>query len=94
MREKLDAAVHEHLDSLLAKSLPPTDQTKREDVIAGCILRLREKFLRGLEAKREEVLALEAESGGTAAELAKLQEQGIEVSVQLGEVFTQRNRRR
>ena len=94
LKEKLDAAVHEHLDSLLAKSLPPTDQTKREDVIAGCILRLREKFLRSLAAKREEVLALEAESGGTAAELAKLQEQGVEVSVQLGEVFTQRNRRR
>ena len=31
---------------------------------------------------------------GTMIELAKLQEQGVEVSVQLGEVFTQRSRRR
>ena len=35
---------------------------------------------------------LEAEVGGTAAELAKLEEQGIEVSIQLGEVFTQKAR--
>jgi len=62
--------------------------------MAGCILRLREKFLRGEAAKRGEALASEAESGGTAAELAKLKEQGVEVSVHLGEVFAQKNRRR
>jgi DNA primase len=90
LKEKLDAAVHEHLDSLLAKSLPPTDQTKREDVIAGCILRLREKFLRSLAAKGGEALALGTESGGTAAEQAKQ----VEISVQLGEIFTQRSRRK
>jgi DNA primase len=94
LREKLDVAVHEHLDSLVARSLPPASQAKREDVITGCILRLREKFLRSLEAKRGENLALEAESGGTAAELAKLQEQGVEPSKRLGEVFTQKSRRR
>ena len=94
LKEKLDTAIHEHLDSLVNKSLPPSSQTEREEVIAGYILRLREEFLRSLAAKREEVLALEAESGGTAAELAKLQQQGVEVSVQLGEVFTQRRRRR
>ncbi len=94
LKEKLDTAIHEHLDSLATKSLPPTTQTEREDIIAGGILRLREKFLRSLEAKRGEVLALEAESGGTAAELAKLQEQGVDVSAQLGEVFVRRSRRR
>jgi len=94
LREKLDVAVHEHLDSLLNRSLPPTNQTKREDVIAECSRRLREEFLRSLAARGGEALALEAESGGTAAELAKLQEQGVEVSAQLGEIFTQRNRRK
>ena len=94
LKEKLDVAVHEHLDSLLNKSLPPTDQTKREDVIAACILRLRERFLRSQAAEREEMLALEAESGGTAAERTKLQEQGVEGSVQLREIFIQRSRRR
>jgi len=47
-----------------------------------------------LETKKEAVLALEAESGGTAAELAKQKEQGIEVSTELGEVFTQKSQRR
>jgi DNA primase len=94
LRQNLDTAIHEHLDYLLAKSLPPTSPTERENVITGIILRLRENFLRSLEAKRGEVLALAAESGGAAAELAKLQEQGTEVSAQLGEVFTQRRRRR
>jgi DNA primase len=94
LRERLDAAIHEHFNSLVARSLPPTSQARREDVITGCILRLREKFLRSLAAKRGEILALEAESGGTVAELAKLQEQGVEASKQLGEVFTQKSRRR
>ena len=94
LREKLDTAIHEHLDSLLTKNLPPTSGTERENVIVAYILRLREEYLRSLEAKREEALALAAESGGTAAELAKLQEQGIDVSIQLGEVFTQRRWRR
>jgi len=94
LREKLDVAVHEHLDSLVTKNLPPTTQVERDDVLASYVLRLREKFLRSDAAERGEVLALEAESGGTAAELAKLKEQGIEVNVQLGEVFAQRSRRR
>ncbi|MBA7635757.1 DNA primase [subsurface metagenome] len=94
LKKELDLAVHEHLDSLVTKSLPPTTQAEREDVFASYVLRLREKFLRSLAAKREEVLAVEAESGGSAAELAKLKEQGVEVSVQLGEIFAQRSRRR
>jgi len=89
LKDGLDSAIWEHLDSLITRSLPAN---QIEQKYANCILRLREKFLRGLEVKRAGVLALEAESGGTAAELAKLEEQGIEVSVQLGEVFTQKSR--
>jgi len=89
LKDGLDSAIWEHLDSLITRSLP---SNQIEQKYANCVLRLREKFLRSLEVKRAEVLALEAESGGTAAELAKLEEQGIEVSVQLGEVFTQRSR--
>jgi hypothetical protein len=94
LKQHLDTTILEHLDSLLTKRLPPTNETERENVISGYILRLREKFLRNLEAKRGEMLAFAAESGGTSAELAKLQEQGAAVSAQLGEVFTQRSRRR
>ena len=94
LKEKLDAAIYEHLDYLITKSLPPTNQTEREGVIASYILRLHEEYLRSLAAKRGEALALAAESGGTTAELAKLQEQGAEVSAQLGEVFTKRSQKR
>jgi hypothetical protein len=55
-------------------------------------LRLREKYLRGLAAKIEVVLAQEAELG-KAADLAKLKEQGIEVNSQLAEVFTRKRQR-
>ncbi len=87
IKQKLDPAIWEKLDSLVTRELPANRVDER---FADCVLRLREDYLRGLEVKREAIFALEAEAGGTAAELAKLEEQGIEVSTQLGEVFTQR----
>jgi DNA primase len=90
LRDKLDPAIWEHLDYLLTKSLPPN---QIEEKYADAVLRLREGFLRSLATKREAALALEAELGGTAAELAKLEEQGIEISLQLGEVFSQKRRK-
>ena len=89
IKEELDMALHEYLDSLANKSLPATQIERR---YAECILRLQEEFLRSLETKKAEALALAAESGGPAAELAKLEEQGIETSAQLGEVFAQKKR--
>ena len=41
--------------------------------------------------KKAEVLASAAESASYTAELAKLEEQGIDISVQLGEVFAQKS---
>jgi len=87
LKNNLDTAIWEHLDSLITKSLPAN---QIEQKYANSILRLREKCLRGLEIKRGESLALEAEAGGTSAELTKLEEQGIEVSIQLREVFAQK----
>ncbi|HUT97108.1 MAG TPA: hypothetical protein VMW60_03200, partial [Dehalococcoidales bacterium] len=52
-------------------------------------LRLQQRYFRSLATKIEAVLAQEAESGGKAAELAKLKELGIEVSIKLREVFAQ-----
>ena len=87
LKDKLDTAIWKHLDYLEKRDLPIN---QIEQKYANCVLLLREEFLRRLETKREAALAAEAELGGTAAELAKLQEQGIEVSTQLGEVFTQK----
>lgn len=89
LKDKLDAALWEYVDYLITKSFPPN---QIEEKYTNCTLRLREKFLRDLERKKEAILALEAETGGTAAELAKLEEQGIDSSIQLGEVFSQKVR--
>jgi len=90
IKEELDSAFHEYLDSLIKRSLPDTQIEQR---CTECALRLREKFLRNLEAKREAIFALEAESSGTGADLAKLKEEGIEPSIQLGEVFAQKSQK-
>jgi len=87
LRGRLDPATHEHLDALLGRSL---SKNRISQKYAECTLRLRERYLRGLAAKIEAVLAQEAESGGKAADLAKLKDQGIEVNSQLGEVFAQK----
>jgi DNA primase len=93
VRERIDSAMWEHLDSLVNKNIPPTSRGRIEQKYANCVLRLREKFLRNLEKQREAILTLEAEAGGTSAELAKLQEQGIEISTELKEVFTLKAKR-
>ncbi|MCK4298570.1 MAG: toprim domain-containing protein, partial [Planctomycetes bacterium] len=91
IRKKLEPAIHEHLDSLATRQLLSNNL---EQKYAQCALELREKFLRSLTTKIEAVLALEAQSGGTAAELAKLKEMGTEVNSQLGRVVAQKSRRR
>ena len=91
IKEELDSAFHGYIDALLGKSLPDTQIEPR---FAQCALRLREIYLRNLEAKKAEALALAAESGGTNAELAKLEEQGITISAQLGEIFAQKSQTR
>lgn len=90
LKDKLDTSLHEEVDALINRSLPANQV---EQKYANCVLRLREKFLKSLEAKRAEIFALELESGGSGADLAKLEEEGIEVSIQLGEVFAQKARR-
>jgi DNA primase len=89
LRDKLDPVVQEQLDALLGRSLSPN---KIEEKYTECALRLRERYLRSLAVKIEAVLAQEAESGGKAADLAKLKEQGIEVNNQLGEVFARKRK--
>jgi DNA primase len=87
LKENLDIAIHEHLDSLANRNLPPN---QIEQKYTDCILNLQKNYLRNLEAKRAEALALEAESGGTRAELARLEEEGIEFAVQLREIYNKK----
>lgn len=88
IKDKLDDTILEHLENLMTKSLLPDNVGER---FSDCVLRLREEFLRRLERKREAVFASEAASGGSGAELNKLEEQGTEVSSQLRDIFIQRS---
>jgi len=86
---RLDTAIQEYLDSLMNKDLI---DNRIEQKYADSVLRLRERFLRSMGVKITAAMALEAELGGSAAELAKLKEQVIDINTQLGEVFTQKSR--
>jgi len=89
-KDELDTTLHEEVDMLMNKSLP-ANQIERK--YANCVLRLQEKYLRGLAMKREEALTTEPESDFTMDGLAKLQEPAKEISDQLGAVFNQKARR-
>lgn len=89
VRDKLDIAIWEKLDTLLSEKIPQNQLEKR---YTRCVLRLKKEYLRNVETKKEQLLALEAETGGTGADIAKLKEQGIEESHQLREVFVEEAR--
>jgi DNA primase len=94
LRNSLDSTLEEYLESLIVKDLPPTlkeSETARLEDLNQCINRLQERRLKNLEAEKQELLAIEAETGGTAAQLARLEEQGLEVDKQLKEVFIKQN---
>jgi DNA primase len=88
VKNKLDYTIWDYLDNLLKKEVP---SDKIEQKMSVCTLRLHEKYLRGLEMKREVIFAAEAESKGSIAGLNKLEEQGIDVSNELREVFTKKS---
>ena len=87
LRDKLDDSIREHFEAIVNKDIP-VGQIEQKYI--DCILNLRKRFLQNLEIKRAEVLLSERELGGTAAELAKQEEQGIEVKTRLLEIFTQK----
>jgi len=88
VKDRLDSAIWEHLDRLMSKELLSNNI---EQKLIDCISRLRERYLRSLEMKREAIFSSEAAERGSKAELSKLKKQGIENPAQLGEVFRQRS---
>jgi len=91
LREKLDANLLEHLNYLMSK--PILDKNGREQyALNDCILSLQERLSKRLEAGRELILNFTREKEGVNAELVKLDEQGIESSEQLKEVFIKRGK--
>jgi DNA primase len=88
IKNNLDITIWDYLDNLVKKEVP---SDKIEQKMSVCTLRLHEKFLRGLEMKREVIFAAEAASKGSIAGLTKLEEQGIEGSNELREVFSKKS---
>lgn len=93
-RDSLDPPLQEYADQLLSRTLPMSVSQSEEErwhALTDCVLRLQERWLRNLEAEREEALLLEAERSGMAAQLLKLEEEGIDVSRRLKEIFSKRD---
>jgi DNA primase len=89
LENMLEPAIREYLAYLRAKDIPVS---QIEQKLADCVVGLRETYYRSIELDKGEILSAEREVGGDEAELAKLLEQGIDASVQLGEVFRQRGK--
>jgi hypothetical protein len=90
LKEKLEPVVREKIDAIISKHTPPAEKLAAR--FADSVLALRKTYLMNQEAMRGEVFAMEAETGGTGAALARLQVEGIEPSVQLKDAFASKRR--
>ncbi len=79
LKERLDPAMWEQVDSLVSRELFTDKLEKR---LPAYVLRLREDFLRELKSKEME----------SNADLTRLQEQGLDSNTQLLEIFNQKAR--
>jgi DNA primase len=83
LKQKVDISIREHLQQLIDKDIPVS---RIEEKYHDCVLRMREKYLRNLERKREAFLTLETDF---ADELVRSKE----VSAELKQVFGLKARR-
>ena len=97
LKSSLDSALHSYLDKLLTKVFPTMsneDNDTLRQTLNTCITILQERSLKRLEAKKAKLLDTEAEVGGREAQLAKVNELGVEEHKQLKRVFEEQRRRR
>ena len=88
IHQALNQSLHEHLDSLIYKELPPASERETGVALSDCIRRLRERMLRGLIKEQGELLF----SGCSVEEPSQFEEQLIEVSKELKEIFSEEKR--
>ena len=83
MKKQMDSSLLEHLDYLLGK--PPIEQnvSKQRRALSHNVSILQERKLKKREAEKEIMLEVTREQEGTAAELAKTDEQGTSSSEQI-----------
>ncbi|HUT67560.1 MAG TPA: toprim domain-containing protein, partial [Dehalococcoidales bacterium] len=85
LKEKLDPAIHEHLDVIINKKLPES-RNNIEQKLIDSIMRLKEKYLKNIAARK-------AESGEADIDPARLEED-IKISAQLKELDARRGKKR
>jgi DNA primase len=90
VRGSLDVSLHEYLDKLLTRVLPPAKEKDFEVALADCIRRLWEQRLRRLKSF-EAVLISEAESEGDKniikEQVELLLQRSLEPTTQLKDIF-------
>jgi DNA primase len=89
LKEALDQSLHDYIDSLLTRTLPPASMEQRQVELEQCLLRLRERWLKGLAAN-DELLLAEARAAGDAGGLAtqlERAEEAVALGAQLKQVF-------
>jgi len=85
LKERLDPAIHEHLDAIIGRSLPAT-KNNYEQRYTDCVMELQKKYLRGLAARK-------AEAGMPTDDPTWLEE-AVAISAQLKELDERRKRSR
>jgi hypothetical protein len=87
LKERLDPIVRDRVNELETR---PLSTNRIREKYSDCVLMLRKDYLQSQEVIRKEIFALEAEAGGTGADLARLKQEGIGPSQKLKEVFAQK----
>jgi len=85
LKEKLDPAIHERLDVIINRKLPET-RNNIENKLNDSIMRLKEKYLKNMAARK-------AESGEADADPTRLEED-VQISSQLRELEARRGQKR
>ena len=97
IRHSLDISLHKHLDTLMARALPPASEREMKTALADCTRRLGEQQLRRLKAL-EEMLLSEAESEGDKNVIKEhvetLLQKALEPTTQLKGLFEKARRER
>jgi len=89
LKERLDPALWEQVDALASRSLLSSKLEKR---FPDYVRRLKEGLLRELKAREAAVHAPAGELSETEADLARLQEQGLDTNTRLLEIFQEKAR--
>jgi DNA primase len=84
LKERVDPAVHEHLDAIINKDIPAL-KNNIEAKFIDCVLELRKRYLKNLAARK-------GESGSAEDEQSRLEED-VEISRQLKELDARRSQK-